>query len=152
MFGEFQRRLNIQSDNVWHGLKLFTNIGENECSYIISEVHDQLLGENAREHSFLFEELLALIAQRDKGFTYNIWKNDQGLIIGACWMTSFMIANAERNGTFISFDMCKRKLNVANRPYAAITARDEFGSVCVLIESILVEEKFFSNVSQQKSH
>ena len=69
-------------------------------------------------------------------------------------MTSFMRANAEKFGCFVCFDMCKRELNVANWPYAAITSRVEFGCVCVLLEAILIEEtnKSYSWLCQNLFH
>jgi len=133
-FAEFEQKINGGESTIWNGINLFSHVDAGDSSLIISDIHEQLLGENASEHIFLLEEFLERIAAKDKGFTFKMWCNDDGQFIGAVWMTSFMRANAELFGSYICLDMCMRELNAVNWPYAAITCRDEFDCVAVILD------------------
>jgi hypothetical protein len=137
---QYQAKMDNEGEKIWKDLDVFSHLKNDDSTTIISEVHDILLGDKSKENAVLILELLQLLADKDRGFTYSMWINGDGQFIGCAWMTAFMRANAELFGSSISFDMCLREINEVNWPYSAITARNEFNGVSVLLESIVVEE------------
>ena len=137
----FQSRMNVDDNKIWDGLNLFSHIADGEVSTIVDDVYLQLQGSSVQEHSFLLEEFFSRCALRDPSFTYDLWLNrEEQRFIGAAWMTSHMRSNCELFGSFITIDMMKRELNEFNWPYVAVTGKNEFGKICVLLEGIVLEE------------
>ena len=127
-------------EKIWGGLDLFTHIGT-DASTLANDVFSQMMGECSDEHSFLLETYLQRQGYMDKSFTFCMFKNDQGELVGACWQTAAMRSNDVLFGNYISFDMMKRNLHDHHWPYCAITAKNEFNKVVVLIEGVIIEEK-----------
>ena len=56
-----------------------------------------------------FLEYLDMIANKAKGFVYEIGRDGGGAVVGAVWQTATMRDNFERFGDFICIDMMKRE-------------------------------------------
>ena len=82
---------------------------------------------------FSFQEYLALIADRAKGFSYKVVSDNQKKrrkLLEVFWMTAIMRRNYELFGSFLCFEMMKRDINSLLWPYTAVTMLDE-DKMCV---------------------
>ena len=92
----------------------------------------------------MFQEYLALIAERAKGFSYKVVsdnQNKQRNLLRVFWMTTTMRRNYELFGPFLCFDIMKRDTNHLPWPYTAVTMLSEAKNVCVACEGIVYGER-----------
>jgi hypothetical protein len=135
---EFEQRLKSES-GIWDNVNLFTRM-DSDASSIANDIYNHLQGADSKEHAFILDMYLDAIATKDSSFTYSMWKNNDKRFVGACWCTAYMRSNAELYGFNICIDACKREINQLSWPYISVTATNEIGKVCVLIESVMVDE------------
>ena len=137
---EFERHMLSQDEDIWSSLNFIPSINDNDSTTIAADIYSQLLGEGGRQHSFLLERYLQMIAMKDSSFTFSFWKDQEGRFAGCVFMTGMMRRNLELYGSYISLDMCKRDLNDESWPYVAVTTMNEFNKVVVCMEGVLMEE------------
>jgi len=136
---DLEQRIFQSDDNIFDGLNLFCKLGS-ETSSIANDAYHLLHGSLGSEHRELIEEYLSNISDKCPGFTFKVWKDADGFLIGVCWMTPYMRGNCELYGSYVCMDAMKRELNEFGWPYISVTSLNEAGKVVVLIESILLDE------------
>lgn len=119
-------------------------ITDDEALLIAKDVWVCLMQENdfstdGSEVRFL--EYLDMIANKAKGFVYEVARDGSGAVVGAVWQTATMRGNFERFGDYICLDVMKRELNHLHWPYIAMSLRNELEKVCVCAEGIVAAEK-----------
>ena len=136
---ELHAKIHDHDEDIWGSVQLFTNLRSEACN-LASELCDQLQGSSSRDHTFLLEEYLAMLHEKDADFTYQMFKTSEGRFKGAAWMTKAMRSNTHRFGHTVSIDALKRELNSLCWPYVAVTSLNDVNKVCILVEGVLVDE------------
>lgn len=88
---------------------------------------------------------LEKIKKDNQFFDYRIWYDQEtGAPQGVVWMTKSMKEKWVRFGSTISLDAMKRQLNSLHWPYIAPVVQDQELRVCVIAESLMIEESYAS--------
>jgi hypothetical protein len=84
---------------------------------------------------------LEKISHENAYFDYRVWRDERtGAPLGVVWMTQTMKEKWIRFGSTLSLDAMKRQLNSLHWPYIAPVIFDHELRVCVVAESLIIEE------------
>jgi len=137
---ELEDRIRQNDAKIWDHVDLFCNMNDDDACTHANELFNQLQGPHAKEHAFILEEYMKLLKAKDSSFLYDTFLNEHDEFVGCCWQTGHHRSNAERFGSYLSLDAMKRAINDLAWPYISITGTNELGKVCVMMESVIVDE------------
>ena len=138
-FQQFQSQCNTMNLHVGLDNTKFT---DDDIALVGKEIWSEIMSDTSHKDSLVtFVEYMQILADKNRGFTYQMLQDQEGKYSGCVWQTATMRDNFERFGSMISIDAMKREINTFNWPYIAISMYNELEQLCVGCEGIVCTER-----------